>query len=361
MTVEEGGEEAFGDGRRARPEDGGGVADLHAVEAGLRTGEQGVERGGVTESGDLRDGGVECLIVLCFSVGGEGLAIEGHDFSSGGLRVLYSFDRRLDELSERNIGFAADEALAARGVGIGGEGCSRPVGGDGGAVVDVGVLADEPEDTEAGSGEVVELGFVFESAGGRPRAKEGADGGEAGIGECAFEGEMLLAELVEGEEGALCFFPRFFRVLVGRFVAEEVGAVIPEEAGVEALAGRFGLAGEREEAGEGFFAGGVALVLNRGEGAVGIQENTEADFLCAVAGACEVVAGVGGEAVVEEIECAQGEDSGAFIASVGQARAWWKGGTVMTPALISARKKRGVVERTALVFGSWSKARSWSM
>jgi len=56
VTIEEGGEEAFGDGRHAGPENGGGVADLHAVKAGLRAGEEGIERGGVAEGGGLGDG-----------------------------------------------------------------------------------------------------------------------------------------------------------------------------------------------------------------------------------------------------------------------------------------------------------------
>jgi len=93
--------------------------------------------------------------------------------------------------------------------------------------VDVGLLAKlagEAEDAETGGGKIIELGLVLQRASGRPIAEEGADGGEAGIGEGAFEGEMAFAESGKGFGGALGFF-------VFGFVSEEVGAVVQRKQG----------------------------------------------------------------------------------------------------------------------------------
>ena len=88
-----------------RPADHGGVADLAAV---LPVGEQGVQRGGIGESGVFAHRGVFVLLV---AVGCQRRGVEGHQRRAGGLRPIHTLDLRVGQ--GNGGGLAGDKALAA--------------------------------------------------------------------------------------------------------------------------------------------------------------------------------------------------------------------------------------------------------
>ena len=105
------------------------------------------------------------------------------------------------------------------------------------------------------------------------------------------------------------------------FVAEEVGGVIPERAGINARTRRLGVAGDdkllRRVPGLGLpglvsFGDASTDVLDLMERAVGLEDDAERDFLGGVAGSRQLVVLVSFEAFVEFVEGL--EDHGQAIA-----------------------------------------------
>ena len=153
-----------------------------------------------------------------------------------------------------------------------------------------------------------------------------------------FEEQVAAAGFAAGFAGASGFFLAAFGVAV----AEEVGGVVPQKAGVEAAAGGFGFSGDEFEARDEFGADAFlaffavaalfdafAAVFEAQEAAFAVDDEAEAEFLEAAPHFRQVLP-FGAEAVVEFVEA--GED---------HRRAWVRGGMLRMPSRSSAMKKTG--------------------